>query len=480
LTLEDLGSLFEDIEFMTVLYRLFEFEESDTLTISGWTKNLRTNLGLPNDDKFADLDNLIESVAHFKAQQETGILNPTLLQQIFITKGVPNMLFQTLVGNSEETTLSSDTLMTFLIGATSPRGQKRISAEEVKNFIDYFRKHAGSKLCVDREGFRKLISKGNSDYYSERIFSLVDQNKDNRVCIDEYTEFMTKLSTDDQNGMIEFLFKIFDTDDDGGLSASDMAEALKASLSASKMTFDETQVQELVAALWEDAGLDNLTDSMDLAGLHALLSQHEGLVEGLVKSITTLVLPPKEREKRKETQLSLSDRWQNLKSTWSANIQLYSFYVFIVAMNVILASRQFIVFHTMWGLMWRPKPEDSTDSGDKGGMVNFFYMTSRAMGLTMDFNTMMVITMILRHSLTTLRKLGLAKIVPIDNNIWLHKVFGWTLFAQAWIHTIAHLLNIGFNVSPAFHADADPVYWARRNFKLAGYRLLDAYRPPDG
>ena len=87
-----------------------------------------------------------------------------------------------------------------------------------------------------------------------------------------------------------------------------MAEALKASLSASKMTFDETQVQELVAALWEDAGLDGPTDSMDLNGLHTLLSQHEGLVEGLVKSITTLVLPPKEREKRKEAQLSLSDR----------------------------------------------------------------------------------------------------------------------------------------------------------------------------
>ena len=134
----------------------------------------------------------------------------------------------------------------------------------------------------------------------------------------------------------------------------------------------------------------------------------------------------------------------------------------------------------MWGLMWRPKPENSTDPGDKGGMVNFFYMTSRAMGLTMDFNTMMVLTMVLRHSLTTLRKLGLAKILPIDNNIWLHKVFGWTLFVQAWLHTIAHLFNLGFNVSPEFHADADPVYWARRNFRLAGYRLLPAYRPPKG
>ena len=45
LTLEDLEALLEDIDFMTIIYGLFEFEESGTLTISGWSKNLRTNLG---------------------------------------------------------------------------------------------------------------------------------------------------------------------------------------------------------------------------------------------------------------------------------------------------------------------------------------------------------------------------------------------------------------------------------------------------
>ena len=51
--------------------------------------------------------------------------------------------------------------------------------------------------------------------------------------------------------------------DDGSLSISDMEKALKASLSASKMTFDETQVQDLVVALWEDGGLDSPSDTMD-------------------------------------------------------------------------------------------------------------------------------------------------------------------------------------------------------------------------
>ena len=83
-------------------------------------------------------------------------------------------------------------------------------AEEVEDLIDYFRSYAGIKNDIDIVGFRKLIGAQN-DYYSGRIFNLVDQNNDNQVCIDEYTEFMTKLSHDDQNGMIEFLFKIFDT-----------------------------------------------------------------------------------------------------------------------------------------------------------------------------------------------------------------------------------------------------------------------------
>ena len=48
-------------------------------------------------------------------------------------------------------------------------------------------------------------------------------------------------------------------------------------------------------------------------------------------------------------------------------------------------------------------------------------MISRANGLCLDFNTMMVLMLVCRHMLTILRKLGFATYLPIDNNIWLHK-----------------------------------------------------------
>ena len=80
--------------------------------------------------------------------------------------------------------------------------------------------------------------------------------------------------------------------DDDRLSTEDMSEILLASLSAGGMAFDRSQVEEMVAALWEDAGLVFPADYLDLPGLRSLLFSHEGLVEGLLKSMTALLMPP--------------------------------------------------------------------------------------------------------------------------------------------------------------------------------------------
>ena len=48
--------------------------------------------------------------------------------------------------------------------------------------------------------------------------------------------------------------------------------------------------------------------------------------------------------------------------------------------------------------------------------------------------------------ITLLRNLGLASILPLDNNIYFHKLVGRIIFAQAWLHTIMHLINFGQHV----------------------------------
>jgi hypothetical protein len=56
---------------------------------------------------------------------------------------------------------------------------------------------------------------------------------------------------------------------------------------------------------------------------------------------------------------------------------------------------------------------------------------------------MLILVLILRNTLTKMRELGMTAVFPLDNNIYLHKVVGYLIFIQSWVHTIMHLCNFG-------------------------------------
>ena len=62
-------------------------------------------------------------------------------------------------------------------------------------------------------------------------------------------------------------------------------------------------------------------------------------------------------------------------------------------------------------------------------------------GRVLLFNSMLIAILILRNLITALRELGLTTILPLDNNIYIHKLVGYLIFVQAWIHSIMHLIN---------------------------------------
>ena len=75
-----------------------------------------------------------------------------------------------------------------------------------------------------------------------------------------------------------------------------------------------------------------------------------------------------------------------------------------------------------------------------------------------------------RYTITALRNLGLSAILPLDNNIFIHKVIGTLVFVQAWCHTIMHLINFGVNVQPdpLKFVQINSEYW---NWKELGYNM---------
>ena len=75
-------------------------------------------------------------------------------------------------------------------------------------------------------------------------------------------------------------------------------------------------------------------------------------------------------------------------------------------------------------------------------MINRIYHILSA-GKCLHFNSIMIMMLVIRTVITKLRELGFGSILPLDNNIYLHKVCGYLIFVQAWIHASMHLLNLG-------------------------------------
>ena len=140
--------------------------------------------------------------------------------------------------------------------------------------------------------------------------------------------------------------------------------------------------------------------------------------------------------------------------------QMYVFLAFIFGMNAILFLSRLHYFRGM--LMLNTVFTDGVITGGR----NIYYIYARASGeleichkkletitlridhvlllagLCLNFSSMLVIVLVLRYTITKCRNMGLTKYLPLDNNIYLHKVTGLTIFVLAWLHTIMHLCNI--------------------------------------
>ena len=75
---------------------------------------------------------------------------------------------------------------------------------------------------------------------------------------------------------------------------------------------------------------------------------------------------------------------------------------------------------------------------------NLAWMTlARATGRCLNFNSTFILVVVLRGGITKLRQLGWAVYLPLDKNIYFHKLAGRLIFIQGICHTLAHLTHYG-------------------------------------
>ena len=106
-----------------------------------------------------------------------------------------------------------------------------------------------------------------------------------------------------------------------------------------------------------------------------------------------------------------------------------------------------------------------------GFTPNVLYMLARATGKNVLYLSILVILLVLRKSITFLRNHGFGRYLPLDNNIYIHKLVGTLIFFLGMFHSIGHFINFAINVQP------DPVKYFQIN---GAQNLLDQYQTPPG
>jgi ferredoxin-NADP reductase len=245
---------------------------------------------------------------------------------------------------------------------------------------------------------------------------------------------------------------------------------MKACMKESGLTFEEKEVTQLSNAFFQDAVKEG-RDRITAEDLKLQLKKYNGLLESMNISITKWLIPAKPKSSGTTSQTIWPNRPKILtRLYWENNFSFAFFMLIITLFNVLLFIQRAYYFKDFANL--------------SGSKPNPFYMISRGFGRILLFNSVLILVLVLRYSLTFLRSLGLGSYLPVDHNIFIHKVIGWIIFGSAWIHAVMHFCNFAINVqpNPVKFLQLTQEYWKphTNDNSTLGYLTKIGYNVPEG
>ncbi|TRY74386.1 hypothetical protein TCAL_04607 [Tigriopus californicus] len=360
---------------------------------------------------------------------------------------VPDRLYQ-LVDRSTDGLVTADQVMEFIAGLQAIRPRSELTEENLKWLENVFRQSVGESGEIRLIDFKSIVNSKNP-FFVERVFHIFDKDDNGSISLQEFLDAMHQFAGQSPDDKIKFLFKVYDIDGDGLIQEKELQHVMRACMDENGMKFDEGEVDDLTRALYYDA--TTLTKKMSAASsqiqqpyhptngitfeaLKAQLTKHDGLLHNLTISIDRWLVPPKPKKP--------GSRWRALTSQvphqmsipyLRNNFQFLSFSLILLTINLGL----FI------GRLW-----DYRHFKNSNGTRNWWIMFARAGGQCLNFNSMFILVLMLRHSITKLREFGLNWLLPLDRHIYFHKVIGRLIFIYSLIHTVAHIGNLIANSVP--------------------------------
>ena len=364
------------------------------------------------------------------------------------------------VFGDERRIVDIELLMAFIMETTN---NNEVDVERLDKIHQAFLANFGrEKTVVGYDEFKKIIP-SKDDFFVKRLFQLFDCDQDQSVSISEFCEAINAFYSEGVDSKLEFLFYIYDVNNDGKLKKNNFLEVIKACMKEGGLKLDPKQVSSLAEALFDD-GLKEGKDYMSCEDFKDQLRRQEGLINNLNTIIDNLIIPKKAKQSKPLRQVPvLGDKRRYFTTEyWNNNRPLIFAILGLILLMVVITIERFCYFRQM--------------TMADGSTPNLFYMFSRAAGKNILALSVIITMLVLRNTITLLRNMGVGRFLPLDNNIYLHKVVGVLIFLLGMVHSLCHLLNFAINIQP------DPLKYLLMTYKYWEIHFgdpLEHYNTPD-
>ena len=294
-----------------------------------------------------------------------------------------------------------------------------------------FKEIAGDDNLLDRGEFRRALSL-TDDYYADRIFDIVDDDKSQSVELCEFLEFVERMTSADTEERIAFAFRLHDPDDSGDIDHDELRQIIAASVAQHGIELPERAIDGMSELLFKRADEDN-NGTIDAAEFAAVLDAYPQLKSQLTFSAVTWLKP---RRTTTGGPSAVSKLKKNLATTarWATNNRSAVFWLSLYALVNI-------------ALFWNAVETYAAQG------ANTYVQIARGGGACLNFNGALILIPMLRHLLTKVRASIFGDLFPVDDSIAFHKIVGHVMMVFAVIHTIAHFANYSTLPEPvAFYA----------------------------
>lgn len=254
-------------------------------------------------------------------------------------------------------------------------------------------------------------------FLAHRLFAYLDDDSSGYLSMREFINGLEIIVNGSDDDRMEFLFKVFDINNDGLIDFEEMKMLLKCCMDETPYVDLDQTMEELAAYLFTKTDKDDSGD-ISFEELKNAFIKYDVIFSQLTFS-TSIWIKPKyikpRHGKKAKCFYKANDFIEN-------NIPLVIFWSLYITIHLICSL--YAVFSYIDSSIW--------------------VIIARFFGASLNFNCSLVLVLMLRKHFTWLRTKGGNKLLPLDEFIDMHKLIGVIILVEALIHTIAHFINLYF------------------------------------